>query len=285
MGKPTKSGPGARAGADLNRSIAHHYDSLAPLYRAFWGEHIHHGLWLSPGDSARRAQIRLVEYLADRANVDGRERVLDVGCGFGATGRWLSAQLGCQVTGVTISRAQARLGRRISQRAGLDGRITTTRGNAASLPFAAEAFDIVWVIECMEHLVDKARFFRDAARLLRPGGRLALCTWQRGPGRSADDRLVRKVCEAFFCPSLASEEDSRIWAGAAGLELRICEDLTPRVRRTWEILIKRLRGPSLALVGPFLGREVRRFLDGFPLILQAYETDAMRYGLLVAERA
>ncbi|NIR28354.1 MAG: hypothetical protein GWN84_03305, partial [Gammaproteobacteria bacterium] len=74
---------------DLRHAVERHYDSLALLYRLFWGEHVHHGLWPARGGSPRDAQIRLVSHLADRAGIAGGERVLDVGCGYGASARWL----------------------------------------------------------------------------------------------------------------------------------------------------------------------------------------------------
>ncbi|NIR28355.1 MAG: methyltransferase domain-containing protein, partial [Gammaproteobacteria bacterium] len=43
-------------------------------------------------------------------------------------------------------------------------------------------FDVVWVVECLEHLAAKGEFIRRAARTLVPGGRLALCSWQDGNG-------------------------------------------------------------------------------------------------------
>lgn len=269
---------------DLRRSIERHYDSLALLYRAFWGEHIHHGLWLSPSDPPRQAQVQLVEHLADRARIRNQERVLDVGCGYGATGRWLSGRFGCHVTGITISQAQARLARRLNARAVPGGRVSVLRGDAAYLPFARESFDVLWIIECIEHLSDKRRFVEDAARLLRPGGRLALCTWQRGEASHPTDPLVQAVCDAFLCPCLATSAEYRSWCADVGLEILRVEDLTAQVSPTWEVLVRRLGRPWLAPLKLLVRGDVRRFVDGFQIILEAYRSRAMSYGLLVARR-
>lgn len=266
----------------LLRSIERHYDSLALLYRAFWGEHIHHGYWSRPDLASRAAQEQLVAHLAARAGIREGERVLDVGCGYGASGRWLASSLGCHVTGVTVSAKQARLARRYDEQRGLVARTATLRADAARLPVTDAAFDVVWSIECLEHLPDKPTFVHHAAVLLRPGGRLAVCSWLRGDSISADNLLIRDVCEAFLCPSLATEGDYRSWFAGAGLEQRTVEDLTAYVRPTWKVLAGRLR--KVAAFRPLVGRGVRRFVDGFPKIDEAFGTGVMKYGLFVVRR-
>ena len=80
--------------------------------------------------------------------------------------------------------------------------------DAEQADFSAESFDVVWSIECTEHLYDKARFFQRAAAWLRPGGRMAICAWLAGEALE-DQRQVRQVydvCEGFFCPSLGTCE-------------------------------------------------------------------------------
>ena len=259
----------SRATSLLRRSIQRHYDSLALPYRTFWGEHIHHGLWESDDDPPLAAQERLVSRLADKAQLQPDERVLDVGCGYGAPARWLTARLGCQVTGITVSKAQARLLQKHNRRTFRENPTPVVRADAAVMPFVDGAFDAVWVIECIEHLFDKQRFIAKAASMLRRGGRFALCTWQRGGGVPANDPQVRDVCEAFLCPALASAEEYRVWCEAAGLDLVCAEDLTGRVRKTWDILMGRVGRPWLGLPKLLLGSDTRRFLRGFPHIFKS----------------
>lgn len=157
------------------------------------------------------------------------------------------------------------------------------RGDAAELPFRRGAFDVLWVVECIEHLVDKAAFIGEAAMLLKPGGRLALCTWARGPGMSArHSELVEEVCDRFLCPSLATLAEYEAWCETAGLIVTRVEDITANVKATWDILLMRVDRPWLAWLRPLLSPQTRRFVGGFPVIASAYETGAMTYGLMVA---
>src|SRR5262245_65578665 len=95
----------APAGPRLLGPIRRHYDRLALFYRAFWGEHIHHGYW-EDEESPETAQEQLVARLAERAAIPPGAHVLDVGCGFGGSAFWLARHRGCGVTGITISPVQ-----------------------------------------------------------------------------------------------------------------------------------------------------------------------------------
>ena len=88
--------------------IRKHYDRLSVLYRMLWGEHLHHGYW-EDNESIARAQIQLMERLAEKAAIPRGAQVLDIGCGLGGSAFWLADQYDCRVTGLTISPVQARM--------------------------------------------------------------------------------------------------------------------------------------------------------------------------------
>ena len=270
----------------MSRAVQRHYDSLSLLYRLFWGEHLHHGYWAEPNQSPRSAQEQLVAVLAERAGVEPGEEVLDVGCGYGASGRWLADRLACRVTGITLSRRQARFGRRRNDRLRGGNRPRVLRADAAHLPFPESSFDVVWVVECLEHLEDKPSFIRAAAHRLRPGGRLAVCSWMRGERLGpAGESLVAEVCERFLCPSLATAWDYASWCRESGLRVAFSEELTGRVRPTWDVVVRRVGRPWLAPVKALLHPSNRHFVDGFETIARAMDTRSLTYGLLVAKRS
>jgi malonyl-CoA O-methyltransferase len=93
--------------------------------------------------------------------------VLDLGCGTGRHALWLAAA-GARVTAVDFSEgmlAQARC----KPGAGAVRFVVHDLGEA--LPFGAGAFDLVVSGLVLEHLADLGRFFREAHRVLKPGGR------------------------------------------------------------------------------------------------------------------
>ncbi len=266
--------------------IARHYDLGSPFYRLLWGPHIHHGLWLTGEESPREAQEQLTRELARRARIAPEECVLDVGCGLGGSALWLAQHRRCRVLGVTLSRVQRMWAAASARLRGLGHRAQFRRIDAEEMDYPPQSWDVLWSIECTEHLFDKATFFRRAARWLRPGGRVAICAWLAGPEPldAEQTELVQQVCRAFLCPSLATAEEYLGWFRQAGLEQGRFEDWTPQVMRTWELCQSRTRRLPLRQVAGTIDRRMGLFLDHFETIHRAYATGAMQYGCLVAEK-
>jgi SAM-dependent methyltransferase len=97
--------------------------------------------------------------------------VLDIGCGDGLYAAAL-ARSGARVVGLDRSRPVLRAA---SIRAGEAGaRVQTVSGEATSLPFTDEAFDVVVAVTVLCFVKSPERLFEEAARLLRPGGILVV---------------------------------------------------------------------------------------------------------------
>ncbi len=63
--------------------IVKHYNIVSPYYLELWGEHIHHGYWITGDESKDTAQVQLIEHLAELAEIKYSADVLDIGCGMG----------------------------------------------------------------------------------------------------------------------------------------------------------------------------------------------------------
>jgi tocopherol O-methyltransferase len=269
-------------GLVTKRAIRTHYDLATPFYRLLWGRHIHHGLWDGDLEPAQ-AQDRLVERVLSEAGIAPGSSVLDVGSGMGASAIYLAKNLGCQVQGLTLSSVQRTWSTFAAWQNGVGNQVRFLCRDVEKVEIPAASFDVVWSVECTEHLFDKASFFRRAAGWLRTQGRVAICAWlaQDRPHGRAAAREIRAVCEGFLCPSLGTKRDYLSWMARAGIEDCRFLDLTEQVTRTWEICLERVRQSRVHWVARWAGQSMMQFLNHFETILRAYRTGAMRYGCFV----
>ena len=268
----------------LNASdVASHYDDLDRFYREFWGEHVHHGLWRTPVDTPEEATRNLVETVAEKADLHWGSTVCDIGCGYGATARFLVRTYHARVTALTVSKAQYEYALATD----------TTVGNPRYIlrdwlanELESESFDAAVAVESSEHMPDLAMFFAEAWRVLRPGGRLVICAWLCEKPRPWETRwLLKPICREGRMRGMETVSQLDRTAIASGLAPLEYEDVSERVKKTWPICAFRVaraqrRNPTH-----------RRFLlrDGGPnralalmlfRIWLAYELGSMRYGIL-----
>jgi cyclopropane fatty-acyl-phospholipid synthase-like methyltransferase len=259
--------------------VREHYDFFAPYYRAFWGDHIHHGLFLRGDESPQQAQVQMLEHCVRQAGIMPGARVLDVGCGHGGTLIYLAQRLGCHGVGMTLSEKQVELARREAAQQGLAEHAKFVVANADDYDFPAVNYDVVWTMESSEHFGDRPRYFRNVAKTLRPGGVLLLAAWT-GDMQSAK---VRAVAEAFVCPDLQPAESYAQQLEAAGMSVESREEVSQQVRRTWEICQQRVRWA--APIVKMLPTEHRRFVEGIEVILDAYRCGDLSYTIITAKKS
>jgi cyclopropane fatty-acyl-phospholipid synthase-like methyltransferase len=270
------------------RDVSGHYDELDSAYRAIWGEHVHHGYWVSGRESPDEAAEALVRLVADRLDLQPGQQAVDIGCGYGATAGWLAEHRQAQVTGFTISQAQAAIARRRAERVPQLA-ILCRDWLDNGLPDAG--FDRAYAIESSEHMVDKPLFFAEAARVLRPGGRLVVCAWlsTEEPGPREVRHLLEPICREGRLPSMGTREDYEALAGTAGFIPLRYDDISRDVRRTWSICAGRA-ARRLATDRAFrrfaFARTTknRSFMLSVPRLMVALKTGSMRYGIFVWEK-
>jgi tocopherol O-methyltransferase len=267
------------------REIRKHYDRLSIFYRLLWGEHIHHGYWEN-GESIGRAQIRLMEKLAEKARIPPGATVLDIGCGLGGSVFWLAEEYDCRVTGLTISPVQAQMASRRARTKGLNDRVRFLVEDANAWSPQSETVDAIWIMESSEHFHDKPNFFERCTTALKPGGVLAICAWLRGkPSADAKEaKLVETIGRAMLSASLDTLEQYVDWMRQAGLIVATAEDITANVAPTWEYCSRMAQRWPMRWLTPLADRPTRQFLRSFPLMNEAYATGAMAFGLFVARK-
>jgi demethylmenaquinone methyltransferase / 2-methoxy-6-polyprenyl-1,4-benzoquinol methylase len=162
-------------------------------------------------------------YLVSRIDATASDVVLDVACGTGAVATELLTRYGCRVVGVDqsadmLAEARRRLG----------GRVELHEGRAEALPFADARFDGLTFTYLLRYVDDPEATMNELARVVRPGGRIAMLEFCLPP-----NPFARAAWEAYV---------------RAGLPLA-----------------GRAISPGWRAVGEFLGPSIREFWRDWPV--------------------
>ena len=208
---------------------------------------------LSPYDQFHSRGHQATAELAQLLSPQAGQLVLDLGCGIGGPARWLATQRGCRVVGLDLTEVYCRTAHELSARVGLAKQTGFVCGDGLALPFAEASFDLVWTQHAAMNIADKARFYREVARALKPGGRFGL--YDVMAGSAGDPHFPVPWAAEVRWSHLMTPEGVREAVLAAGLKQRHWRDLTEESKAWSEKAVaaqnagKGPSGPALIL-GP-----------------------------------
>ncbi|MCC7046324.1 MAG: methyltransferase domain-containing protein [Alphaproteobacteria bacterium] len=156
------------------------------------------------------------------------EAVLDIGCGIGGPARWIADKTGCRVTGVDLTEAFVAAAAALNAATGMSGRVAVRQASALDLPFPDASFDRAYSQNVVMNIADKARFYGEAHRVLKPGGVLALSNG--ASGASGPPYFPVPWAESAETSFLSTVEETRRDIEAAGFAILRFHDATDDIR-------------------------------------------------------
>lgn len=164
------------------------------------------------------AQRRKWDRILELIQPDSRDHVLEIGCGWGGFAIHAARQVGCRVTGVTLSEAQAALARERVREEGLEDQVDI---RIEDYRHVGGNFDAIASIEMFEAVGEKwwPTFFGRVKDLLKPGAAAALQVITIADDRYEEYRDRPDFIQRYIFPGgmLPSPERFRAAAQAAGL--------------------------------------------------------------------
>lgn len=195
-----------------------------------WLGRVH--LWLM-----NRRHSNLTDWGLAHLTIREGDRILDVGCGGGRTVAKLAALAPRgKVDGIDYAPTSVTAARMLNRSLIDTGRVSIQEASVSELPFADDTFDLVTAVETHFWWQDLNRGMREAFRVLRPGGRMAVIAEFYNGGKHARyaDRLGKwtgmasldvqqhesMLADAGFAEVKVDEDAARGWICVLGMKLR-----------------------------------------------------------------
>ncbi len=266
--------------SDVVRETQDYYDGPADeIYRLIWGDDVHMGTWTSPDDDLVTAMARTNEVMAREAGITSGQRVLDVGCGYGAAGIYLAREHGCEVVGQNISEKELAKAGELAREAGVADRATFEYGDFHDIPSPDDSFDVVFSQEALLHGVDKQQILRECKRVLRQGGRVAF-----------SDLLVQAHVEEEEREAIYARVHSPVmWdlqqyvdgLSEAGFDVVTAEDWSRNVAPTYAAVRAGLIEHRDALEGKVPAEQIDSTIDALQLWVDSADAGKIGLGFFV----
>jgi cyclopropane-fatty-acyl-phospholipid synthase len=225
--------PNTRTGS--RRNIHAHYDLGNEFFEVFLDPSMTYSsaVFASSDASLEEAQREKYRRMAALAAIRPGDHVLEVGCGWGGFAEFAATDLGCRVTGLTISRAQAEYARTRMRDAGLDDRVAIDVRDYRDIEGKYDAIVSIEMLEAVGH-----RYLRDYFEALdgalAPGGRAAVQVITIPDERYWRYRLRPDFIQKFIFPGAHLPSVRAMTGALAGTSLRLigATDVAPHYAET-----------------------------------------------------
>jgi len=203
-----------------------------------FGEDIGQNSWLTSSE-----QDSLLRWL----DLSPGKTLPDVACGAGSPTLRIAAVTGCSVVGVDVHDQAITMARSLASQGGLAERAEFRTADATMpLPFSDASFDAIICIDAINHLPDRPSVIGDWARLLKLGGRLLFTDPITVTGALTNAEIEVRSSVGFYL-FVPNGYDERIIT-QCGLQLLVCEDLTPNMAKIADARCTARAARSAALV-------------------------------------
>ncbi|MET8053999.1 methyltransferase domain-containing protein [Streptosporangium sp. NPDC005286] len=195
----SNAGQAARTPVRSPKEIGEFYDRNSRVLTEVFAGSMHYGYWTGPDDDTgfAAASERLTAIMIEKLRVGPDDTVLDLGCGTGKPAVQLARATGARVVGVSVSAEEVELASALARSEGVADLVRFEFADATDLPFAPGSFDAVLALESVVHIPDRINVLQQIARVLRPGGRLALTDSITGRGAEGDEEAELAMAEVL----------------------------------------------------------------------------------------
>ncbi|KAG4304087.1 hypothetical protein PORY_002451 [Pneumocystis oryctolagi] len=227
-----------RSYATLTR---HYYNLVTDFYEYGWSPSFHFCRF-SRDEPFLKAIARHEHYLASHACIREDETVLDIGCGVGGPAFEICIFTNANITGLNNNDYQIERAKVYTEKKGLSEKLNFVKGDFMQMPFDDNYFDKVYSIEATVHAPSLEGVYKEAYRVLKPGGIFAFYEWVLLDKYDATNPEHRKIAYGIeigsSIPKLFKVNESETALKNAGFDIVYSEDLSAKNDETpWYYLL------------------------------------------------
>lgn len=270
----------------LNKEIAEYYDSHQSLYSRFWSPTaLHYGFWYYDTKNLAEAITNTNKFVADALAINSGDVVLDAGCGVGGTSMYIAEATGARVEGITLSNVQLKIAGGRASRLPTSRLLNFSQQDYTRTSFKENAFSKVFGIESICHAQEKIDFLKEAYRIMKPGGKIAVVDafLSKNDLSTEETKIYTKFIEGWVVPNLATKDGFSEDLTQAGFRNVVFHDMQDKIKKSSE----KLYYYSL-LTHPvnFIGSKLGLIRENFSVRYQKalFERRIAIYGVFVAEK-
>jgi SAM-dependent methyltransferase len=177
---------------------------------------------LAPVDHLHARGLPATVDLADRLPIEPGQHILDIGCAVGGPARYMAERFGCRVSGIDITPGFIEAGEELNRLTGMVDRVDLRVGDGATLPYENSLFDGAYTQHVTMNVADRAAFFAEAFRVIKPGGFFALS--EHGIGPKGDAIYPLPWADEAATSFLITRAETEALLSEAGFELIMTVD-------------------------------------------------------------
>ena len=217
---------------EYKKSIVSYYDKTRIDYRVLWygskSKAVHFGYYDQEIRSHTEALLNLNRVMALKGGVKDGDEILDAGCGRGGSSLWLAQNYNVKVTGITLVPHQVEKAQKAARKNNLGERMSFSEQDYCNTDFEDESFTLIWACESMCHASNKLSFYKEAFRLLKPGGRLICADYFRTKRALPEEgeKLLHEWLDGWSIKDLDDSTEHEKNASQAGFSDFVLEDIT-----------------------------------------------------------
>jgi sarcosine/dimethylglycine N-methyltransferase len=268
--------------ANVSTTQAYYDGPASEIYKNIWGDNLHMAIPPYEGASLQEAMDNTNVVMAEAANLSPNDRVIDLGCGYGSTARYIASKYGCTVTGQTISNEELKLARERAETSDARDLLTFEWGDFHNIEYRDNSFDVVWSQEAFLHGADKSKILSECYRVLKPGGTLIFSDIlvRRDTPQADRERIYARIKTV----DIWDRPDYEAALERNGFQLLKAEDKSQYVAPTYGGVVAKVRDNRTELVDRIGEETVDKTIAALDFWVDSANAGKVGWGIFLANK-